>query len=191
MLLPVRTVPPAELPVSIDEARLHLRVDHTDEDTLIEGLIFAATEALQEETRRAFITQTWRVDFCGFYEPLKLPYAPVQSITSVQYFDATNASATVASSNYALVPDALGPRVDVVYGATWPSSVYSRPDAVRVTFVAGYGGPQDVPPPLRAALLLMIGDLYAYRETVAVGVSATEIPMSATVKALVSAYRRY
>ena len=43
-------------PVTLEEARLHLRVDHTDEDALIGSLIIAARELAEHETGRVFST---------------------------------------------------------------------------------------------------------------------------------------
>jgi uncharacterized phiE125 gp8 family phage protein len=71
----------------------------------------------------------------------------------------------------------------------WPATA-DRPDAVRVTMTAGYGGPADVPAPLRAAILLMTGDLYRFRESVAVGAAVAELPVSTSVGALIAPYRR-
>jgi len=81
MYAPIRTTPPATLPVSLTEAKLHLRVDHDDEDLLIEGLIGAATDHLDGWTGilgRCLEEQEWRQDFDGF-ENFRLPLYPVRT----------------------------------------------------------------------------------------------------------------
>lgn len=69
MLAPVRVTPPAEPPVSLEEAKAHLRVDFGDDDLYVAGLIEAATAHLDGWSGilgRALVTQTWRQDLCGF-----------------------------------------------------------------------------------------------------------------------------
>lgn len=187
MIPPVRTVAPAAV-IDVEEARRHLRVDHHDDDLLIASLVAAATAHLDGWAGilgRALGTQTWRVDLPDFCDRMRLPLVPVASVTSVKYSDTANVEQTVSSSIYRLTADAIGSFVERVSGQSWPA-VYDRPDAVRITFVAGEA---TVPAPIKAAILLMVGDLYANRETVAAA-NVAAVPMSATVDALLAPYRR-
>src|SRR5690606_12599307 len=98
MLAPVRTVAPATMPVSLAEAKAHLRVDHDDQDDLITAQIKAATAYLDGWSGilgRALVTQTWRQDFAGFGDRLPLPLVPVTAIDSVSYFDGDNVHQTL------------------------------------------------------------------------------------------------
>ena len=187
MLVPVRTAAPASTPVTLAQAKLHCRVDHDNEDTLITALIAAATDHLDGFTGilgRALITQTWRQDFGGFSSALRLPLRPVASISSVTYYDGGNAQQTLSPSVYGLFTDERGAHVALKPDQVWPGT-FSRSDAVSVTFIAGVAD-ASVPQPIKQAMLLMIGHWYAGREAVAAG-DMRSVPMA--VDALLQPYR--
>jgi uncharacterized phiE125 gp8 family phage protein len=52
---------PAVEPVSLAEAKAYLRVEHDDDDDTIAALIAGARVHVEAQTRRALITQTWRI----------------------------------------------------------------------------------------------------------------------------------
>jgi uncharacterized phiE125 gp8 family phage protein len=88
---------------------------------------------------QALITQTWKVNLCGWpCDGIRLPLGPVQSVTTVKYYNSANSQATLSTANYALYTDALGPYIGWLHGYSVPS-LYPRADAIEVTFVAGYG----------------------------------------------------
>lgn len=187
MFAPVRTSAPTSTPVSLADAKAHLRVDISDDDALITAYIAAAVDHLDGWSGilgRALVTQSWRQDFARF-GCLRLSLGPVASITEIKYFDGDNAEQTLADSVYTHHSDALGTYVALKPDQVWPST-YSRPDAVSVTYVAGSAA-ADVPPALRAAILLMVGNWYANREATSEAAMA-ELPIGAY--ALVSPYRR-
>lgn len=182
---PVRTAAPAASPVSLDEAKAHLRVEGSDEDTLITAMIEAATSHLDGWSGvlgRALVTQTWSQTFDAFADRLRLPM-PAATVTSVTYVDADGVTTTVSSDAYVLRTDALGSFVEPVHGETWPTP-RDQSGAVAVVFTCGQAA-SDVPAAIKAALLLMVGDLYASREGVIVGTISSENP---TVKALLAPY---
>ncbi|MEF2551994.1 head-tail connector protein [Aurantimonas sp. A2-1-M11] len=188
---PVLITAPAALPVALVEAKKHLRVDHDDEDNLITAYIEAATAHLDGYSGvlgRALINQGWRQDFDGFCRILRLPL-PNVSAAAVTYDDASGAEQTVDSGTFRILSDHLSAYVAASLDTVWPSA---RVDAgsVRVTFTAGYGeAAEDVPAPIRSAILLMIGDLYENRATVSERGSG-RIDMSTTVERLITPYRR-
>lgn len=189
---PVLVVAPVSLPVTLDEAKLHLRVDGDEENTLITGLINAAVSHLEGWTGilgRALGEQTWRQDFDTFGCTMRLAPGPVTEIVSITYRNAAGEITTVNDSNYALVKDGIGPRVywDNAYSS--PSGLYEQ-GAVSVTYKAGYpdaDGVSTVPAAIKVAILLMVGHWYANRETVAEG-SFNELPFAAN--ALLEPFRR-
>lgn len=182
MLRPVLVTAPSVSPITLTEAKTHLRVDHSDEDTLIQGLIDAAVSHLDGSAGvlgRAMVTQTWQLDFDAFYPKMRLRPGNLLGITSISYFDNDNATQALSASIYSAFTDEIGPYVEEAPDQSWPST-YTRADAVRVTWTAGYGATAaSVPAAIRAAMLLMIGHWYANRETVNVGNITSEMPFAA------------
>lgn len=189
MLAPVRIAEPSEMPVSLAEAKAHCRVDFPDDDALITSMISAATVYLDGWTGilgRALVTQTWRQDFACFSGRMRLPVGPVASVSSVKYSDAGNAEQTVDPGVFVISTDALGSYVELASGMAWPQT-YDRPDAVRITYVAGDDA-AAVPASIKAAILLHVAHLYLNREAVVVGEIPSVLPMAAA--ALIAPYRR-
>lgn len=179
---PVRTSAPAAMPVSLAEAKDHLRVDHADDDTLIGLLIAAATSELDGWSGilgRAIVTQAWAQRVDGFANPVRLPF-PAATIASVSYVDPAGATQTLASDQYRLMEDAMGSYIEPAFNVSWPSVRYQS-GSVTVNFTAGTAA-ADVPPAIKAAILLRVGDLYANRD-----VGIEENP---AIKALVTPFRR-
>lgn len=181
MLAPVRTVPPSVALVSLTEAKAHLRVNSSEEDALIAGLAAAAMSYLDGPSGRlgrALLQQTWVQDFEGFSGRLRLPVGDLMEVSSVTYYDASNVQQTLDASVWTAFTDARGPFVTLGIGQSWPA-VYSRRDAVRVTWTAGFGATAvSVPPAIRHAALVLIGQWYANRSASGDGAQATELPFA-------------
>lgn len=95
---------------------------------------------------------------------IRLPLGPVQSVSSIAYFDTNGASQTFGASNYRAHEDRFGPYVRLASGSAWPDTE-TRDDAVTVTYVAGYGdNPSDVPEPIRTAIAQVAAHLFENRE---------------------------
>lgn len=181
MLSPVRTVAPSVTPISLTEAKLHLRIDSNDEDALVTALVSSAVayfDGYSGVLGRALVTQTWQQDFSAFGDMMRLPVGDLLSVVSVSYYDSTNAQQTLGPSVYTAFSDTIGPYITLKPGQAWPST-YARHDAVRITWTAGYGpAAADVPYTLRTAMLLLVGHWYANREATTVGDSASELPLA-------------
>lgn len=195
MLAPVRTIAPALDLVTAAEIKAHLRVDFTDDDTLVTALRDAVVSHLDGWSGilgRCLLTQTWRQDFDGFPagDLIRLPMMPVTAVSGITYRDASDVQQTLSTNVYAgPFHDGLSAFVTLKYGQVWPNT-YTRTDAVAVTFAVGYATAADVPKAIRQAALLMIGDLYENRETVQIGSVSSAIQMTPTVDALLGPYRR-
>lgn len=189
MLAPVRTAAPAAL-ITTAEAKAQCRIDSSDEDTLIDALISAAISHLDGYSGvlgRALVTQTWQQDFSGFCDKMRLPVGDLIAVTSVTYYDTSNAQQTLASSVYTSFADGLGPYLTLKPDQSWPS-IYTRSDAVRVTWTAGYGAAASVPAAIKQAALLLVSHWYDNRSGVAVGETPTEMPLA--VNSLLTPFRR-
>ena len=188
MTLKLITAPATE-PVSLADAKLHLRVDGSDEDDLITALIQASREAAEHQLGRALITQEWERVLDAFPPAeIELGMPPVTGITSVTYIDTAEVSTVMDAADYSLDADRLPGWLLPAYGEDWPSTL-DTPNAVRVRFVCGYGASaSDVPAAIVAWIKIRIGTLYKHREQIAVGVSVSDLP-GAFVDRLLDPYR--
>lgn len=174
--------PPAEEPVTLTEAKNHLRVDLSDDDSLISALIVAAREHAEAITRRAFITQTLKLSLDAFPAnngPIYVPMPPLQSVNSLKYFDTDGMEQTLTEGTDFLVDNESEPgRITPAPDTGWPAT-QNRPNAVSVEFVAGFGDASKVPQGIKQAILLMVGHWYENREAVTMqGNNAGELPMA-------------
>lgn len=191
----------AEDPVTLDEAKLHLRVDSdiTTDDGLIVGLIKAATRAVEREIGQALVTRTLLASYDAFpwvgrnyishreafllaggrSGEFLLPYPPLQSVSSITYTDTAGASQTLNTSTYQVDTESMPGRVVPAYGTFWPVSRLETPNAVQILYVAGWGAPDAVPEDIRSAILMTIGHWWMNRESVITGTIATEVPQAA------------
>jgi uncharacterized phiE125 gp8 family phage protein len=159
---------PAEEPISKAEAKLHLRVDISDDDDLITSYIITARRRAEKISGRAFVTQTWDYVLDAFPagDTLKIPFPPLQSITSIKYYDEDGTEYTVSSGDYYVDTYGEPGRVVLKSSATWPSISLREANGVIVRFVAGYGDADDVPEEFKQAIYLLVGHFYENREAV-------------------------
>jgi len=182
---------PAEEPVSVEEAKAHLRVSTSADDALIGSLIAAAREHVEARCRRALVTQVWDryLDAFPAGEEIELAMPPLRSVESVTFFREDGTSGVMSSLEY--VVDAVGEPGAVVLakGAGWPSAELRPRNGVRVRFECGYGGAGEVPRAIRQAVLLIVGALYENREQVIVaqGVNLALLPFG--IEALLAPFR--
>ena len=164
-------------PISLQEAKTHLRVDHDDEDALINILKQAATEMAELHTGRSFCTQTRVMKFDNFPSgDICIQNGPLISISGtdtasspntlgITYYDDDEVLQTLSASEYWV--DSSSNIARIIFKDSWPST-YDMPNAVIVTYTAGYGDPITVPGAIRQAILLILGHLYENRESVSV-----------------------
>jgi len=142
---------------------------NTAGDPLLGMLITAARRIAEARTGRALITQTWELVLERFSSELVIDMLPVQSISSVKYYDADNALQTVDAADYVLDPETnLAARVLLADGKSWPST-FRRPDAVIVRFVAGYGAGAAVPAEIRLWICAQVAAAYRSPEGLLAG----------------------
>ena len=189
-----QTVAPTVEPLSVTEAKGYLRVDHTTDDTQIESVIKAARRSCERFQNRLYITQTWKMyldHFPAGGECITIPHCPLQSVTSITYVDTNGDTQTLSSSLYQVDAKGVNPKVVLAPGvADWPSTQTEKINAVTITYVGGYGNTAStVPENIRAAIQLMLSDLYYIRDNTVVGNTVNELPMG--VKYLLWQGRRY
>lgn len=176
-----RTSAAATSPVTLAQAKAHCRIDDTSEDTLISGLIAAATEAVGEMAGRVMGEETWAASYAAISGDLVLPKSPIRAVSSIVFFDTENVQQTAEITDFYLFSGEDYASLRPKPNKEWPSTSI-REDAITITFTAGY---TTVPPALASAILLMIGHLYENR--MATGADIKEIPLG--VDAMVSIHR--
>jgi uncharacterized phiE125 gp8 family phage protein len=163
-----RVVSPETEPLSLTDAKLFLRIDHDNEDSLIEKLIVAAREAAENYLRRSLIDQSWQLEIKGVPCAVELPRGPVQSITSVVARADNGVETTLDSSCYSL---------NMLRGTVTLRNLPSV-SALVITYTAGFGAAGDVPHAIRQGMLMHIASLYDAREA-AQGLSSELISLYA------------
>lgn len=165
-----QTVAPAIEPLSLDEVKLHLRLDTgIAEDALLSSLISAARQYCEGFQRRAYITQTWELWLDKFpdIDNIYLPWPPLQSVSSIKYYDTANLEYTLLDSNYYVDTQSQPGRLSLNYGKSWPSTALRPTNGLCITFICGYGDAvEDVPVKALYAMKLLIGHYYENREAV-------------------------
>lgn len=181
---------PSATPVTVSEAKAHLRVDVADDDAYIETLIFVAAQAAESRTGRALMTQTWDLLLDAFpAAEIMIGKLPLQSVTHIKYYDQDGALQTLDAADYVLDPDALPGWLLPAYGKAWPATLDSA-NAVMVRFVAGYADAASVPAAIKHWVLMYVGHLYQSREPVVIGAAPAALPR-AFWDALLDPYRLF
>lgn len=155
----VTVTPPTQEPVSLNELKLALRIDGSDEDSHLEGLLIAAREMVEAETGRATTLTTYRITVNSFgIGEIRLPRTPVVEVTGVTYYDYAGDQQTLATSGYrVLTGDSMRPgRLVPAYQTYWPQ-VRGHYDDVSITFTAGYATADDVPALLKRQIIVLTG----------------------------------
>jgi hypothetical protein len=181
----VQTVAPATEPLTLTEAKdwLHVDLADTSQDGVINGLISAARQRCESVTRRALITQTWRMSLDRFpglvavspdypgWEYLRLgsdgdprvircPKPPLASVTSIKYVDTTGTLQTLDPATYQVAKDGLIGRIFPAYGLYWPI-IRPQAEAVQILFVAGAAAaPEEIKDRMKA----YVGHCFTRRE---------------------------
>ncbi len=188
--------------ISTADMKTFLRVDNSDDDAVIATYVATATEAVKQYLRLAVLTETFVMKADGFAlagaddrllslgpgvhtasvpyvlgggETFDVAFPPLQSVTSVETFDRSNAATTFSNTKYEV--DLQSGRIYLNEGETWPTDLRAQ-DAVKITYVAGYGS-GSIPEPILQAIRSYVEQLYDGCEG-----------MTAEIKRLLSFYRR-
>lgn len=159
--------------VSLASAKLHLRVDHTDDDELIQTLIRAAGEVVEEYTGTYLASCNWTYYADRFYGIMRVHIGPEATVTSVKYTDSTGTLQTVSGADYHTDLASYPIRIQL---EEEPTDVDDRVNVVEINGSAGY---TTAPNALVQAMLLIVGHLYEHRKDVTMGVNAQQLPSGA------------
>jgi uncharacterized phiE125 gp8 family phage protein len=161
------SVEPESEPITLAQAKAHLRVDASDDDAYITALITAARMWVEQMANLCLIEQTVVERFDSFptYGYFNLTKAPVLAITSIQYTDTNGDVQTWANTEYDIDTVSKPARIMPKFGKTYPFTRVSLAP-VSITYTAGFGDEAaDVPAPIIHAMKLLIGEMYENRQS--------------------------
>lgn len=174
-------------PISLAEAKSHLRVDTTDEDSDILAIIRAARVYCENFQNRTYITRTrelW-LDAWPDKDRIDIPRPPLQSVTSVKYYGTDNTEYTMPPADYFVDTKNEPGRLVLTYGKSWPTTTLRPANGILITFAAGYGADGTfVPEDVKRAMRLLIGHWYENREAVLTGTKTISKEIEFAVHAL-------
>lgn len=168
--------------VTPQRVRRNSRIPDSDEDDWITDAIESATEYIEEylECRIAEATYELTLDrFPQRNESIPIPVWPVGEVMSIEYIDPNNVAQVVAVEKIVQPKGTRRYRLRLKDNECWPST-RCTPDAVTITFKAGWATAKDVPKTLTRAALMLISHWYENRETVLIGSIAKEIEHGTT-----------
>ncbi len=179
--------PPQSEPVDVEEAARHLHADLEElESEHVKGLIRVARAYAESYTRRQLVTATYALTLPEFYDEVELPRPPLVSVSSIAYVDENGAPQTLATTVYDVDSTSDPGVITLADGESWPATK-TQPNAVTITFIAGYGGPLDVPENVRHAIKLLVGHFNENSEAVVMPTAQQPVEMPIGAKALLDA----
>ncbi len=210
------TMPPSVEPVLLADAKQQARIDTTADDALVTALITGARQWAEQYTGRAFVTQTWQmvvdlwpgavgkwwdgerqgpVTGLDDVNYISLPRAPLQSVTSVNYYDNSDNATLWSACNYFVDTVRAPGRIALRSGSVWP--IPSRlTNGIVITYVCGYGDDgTSVPEPIKTAIRQLVAHWYEHRGDAAAAASSrgtmitSAIPVPLVIEALLTPYR--
>lgn len=146
-------------PVLLAEAKRQCGVLHDDDDDLLDALIETARDHVERYCGTPLATQTVEVHCDAFGDFCRLPFAPVQSVSAIEYTDTSGVAQTLATTVYEERFDGLAVAIVTKYGQHWPAAQMGS--RIKLTAIVGY---EDFPASIRHAMLLWIAEAYEQRE---------------------------
>ena len=185
---PVTIAGPLAEPVSLAQAKAFVSVDaeETTFDGQLGAFVMAAREQLEVVTGVRVAPVTLELGARCWGDLARLPVGPVTAVTGIVWDDTAGTAQVLDPAAYELCGAGLSRGIRRKVGASWPGGVRPVEGAIRVTVEAGF---EPIPGPLWTAILLMVGDLFAHRETAVVGTVSAKVLTSMQVDHLIANYR--
>jgi uncharacterized phiE125 gp8 family phage protein len=173
----VMTSGPAIEPVTIADAKAHMRIDTAAEDVLIGSLILTSRLHVEAALSVAMITQMWTlvIDRWPGGDTVDIPLSPLQAVPAVRVKNASGVGIVVPSTNYLIDIASRPPRL--VWNQAWRPDPGVAVNGIEIDLTAGFGNDaSSVPAPLKHAILLLVAHWYEHRDPVEIGANEARIP---------------
>ena len=160
------TTPPVLWPITLDEAKQQTRITQTAQDALLTSYLKAATQEAEDYMARGLMTQTWTLMLQNWADIIWLPMAaPLQSITSVKYYDTAGAFQTLVSTVYTVDTVSRPGKIARAPSQVWlPLQADRKTGRIEITYVVGYTAVGLVPERIKQGIRLYVGALEMNRE---------------------------
>jgi uncharacterized phiE125 gp8 family phage protein len=176
-------------PVSVQRAKHNSNIADSEKtfDAFFAECIQAARDYVERQLGVCLCEASYTLTLNEFPRyAIDIPVWPVQSVESISYKDTDNATQTVS------LPKIVQPVNDDRYSiclVDWEAFPVARstPNAVTISFTAGWSSQANIPPAIARAILMMVSYWYEFRETVAIGVTTNTLEFS--VNALLDSVR--
>lgn len=180
----VLIVPPAGEPLSLLEAKNYLRVDHEADDALIASMIAASRVQVEMRTRRALMTQTWRIVLDRWPASGKIvsPVSPLREVIAARVRNASGEELTLDPDIF--MPNTARSPALISFDATRVTHTEQMSSGIEIDIEAGYGAANVVPSPLLQAIRLLLARAYEYR-----GEGDRNTPLPEGIADLIAPYR--
>jgi len=165
-----RITAPTLRPVSLDEAKEHLRITGTVEDNVLAIYLDSAIAACENKLQYAIMDSVFKLYVSSYTQHISLQKKFVTAIGSVNYYDDNGDLQAVASGNYA-VQTFRSPNVLYFDEDFSEPSTDSRDFPIEITFNAGATAATGVLPTIRNAVLIECADRYEHRHDQIIGTS--------------------
>lgn len=179
--------PPAVEPLTLAEVKMHLRLDGTEEDSLLSALIVAARDYLERETGLCLITQGWRLYLDDWPETglIQIAKGPLQVIQDITVYDAEGVASAVSLDGHVL--DAVSEPARLCLAHRPP--VGKSLNGIEINMLAGFGDSAlQVPDTLKRAMLMHVALMYELRGAIAQDMQPAAVPSG--YERLISPYRQ-
>jgi uncharacterized phiE125 gp8 family phage protein len=154
------TTAPMQEPLTLDEAKSHCSITQDDDNALVNAYLMAAREAAEQYMGRALFTQTRTLKLSDFADVIWLPYAaPLQSVTSVQYYDADGSQQTLSTTYYEVDTTCEPGRVIRKPDQDWPEVQSDKLMPVTITYVCGWSSVDSIPELIKQGMRLSIASM--------------------------------
>lgn len=179
--------PPSGEPVALAEMKAFLRVEHDDDDDVIAALIAGARIHIEAQTRRALMTQVWRLTRDAWPASGLLPLlpAPLRTLVAVRVHDSDGQPQTADAEGFAI--DKVSAPAVLTFAPGELVAPGRKAGGIEIDIECGYGAAADVPEPLRQAIRLLVAHWYENRALIAASGEVASVPSS--VLALIAPYR--
>lgn len=161
----IKTAPTIE-PFTVEEAKAQIRSVQNQEDGVIEGYIKAVRAMAEAYLFRGLLTQAWTYAISDFVPVMDLPMAtPLQSVTSVKYYDTNGTQQTLATSVYTVDTRSRPGRIALAANQTWPAiHALRKVNRIEIEYIVGWTARELIPGDIRQGMLILLGYFDADRD---------------------------